>query len=66
LNQSNIEMTDENADPSLSGAVTPTDLSFRDVKMGTRRKPTDVGRVPNVIRNKQSNESSLEPSFFRN
>lgn len=66
LNLANVEMTDENADPSLSGTTTP-DMSFATAKtMGTRRKPTDVGRVPNVIRTKQSNESSLEPTFFRN
>jgi len=28
--------------------------------MGTRKNPTDIGRVPNYIKNRQSNDSSID------
>lgn len=59
LNQSNVEMTEDNSE-SMQNTSTLDNTKFGSVKMGTRRKPTDIGRVPNVIRN----ESSLESSQF--
>ena len=64
LNQANVDMTDENSQ-SIQGTSTLDNTGFGSVKMGTRRKPTDIGRVPNTIRNKVSNESSFEPSQFQ-
>jgi len=48
--------------------ATPSEKSAafsQHVKMGTRRKPTDIGRHPTVIVNRQSNESSLDRSQYR-
>ena len=60
-----MEMLDEN-DSKLLGKnnhdsliQTPTNM------MGTRKRPKDFGRVPNVIGNRQSNDSSMDPSQFR-
>ena len=56
---------DEEEKSSQPGTVTPNSELFPFARMGTRRKPTDIGRVPNMIRNRVSNDSSLEPSQFR-
>ena len=66
VNNVNVEMTEE---PSESFNNTTLDNSgFAKVKMGTRRKPTDIGivQIPNTIRNQVSNESSMDISQFGN
>ena len=64
VNNVNVDMTEE---PSESFGNTTIDTSsFGQVKMGTRRKPTDIGRVPNVIRNRSSLDNSMDGSQFGN
>ena len=57
-------MTVEPSEP-FSGSVTPENSASQFGRMGTRRKPLDIGRVPNVVRNKESLESSMDPDQFR-
>jgi len=55
-------------EPLLPGATTSAERSQnfqQHVKMGTRRKPTDIGRYPTVITTRQSNESSPARSGYR-
>jgi len=65
-NPGNIDMEESKEDTLNNTAALETGKQGNNGRtMGTRRKPIDVGRVPNTIRNRASNESSLEPSQFR-
>jgi len=54
----------------LAGSITPESFlqtpSTPTEMMGTRRRPKDFGKYPNVIGNRQSNDSSMNPDQFRN